>query len=149
MGAALEAARRGLASGQPPVGACLVIDDDIVCATHTEVISHVDPSAHAEIQAIREACRILRRLDLSGARLYVTVEPCAMCTAACAYAGVEEIVFGAPLSAMQSITGREIPAGRLLDRPARPQLTGGLMAEACEGLLRDWAAAVTRSDDGE
>ena len=138
---ALESARRGLAAGEPPVGACLVRDGQVVARTHNAVIAETDVTAHAEVRVIREACRSLRTLDLSGSRLFVTVEPCAMCVAACAYAGIEEVVFGAGIEVLESHTGSEqtAPAG---DGAVR--LSGGLLSEACASLIDQWAARAAR-----
>ena len=90
MAVALEQARLALLAGEAPVGACLV-DGDGVIAARNGVIGGPDPTAHAELNVIREAARQRRCLGFAGARLYVTVEPCAMCLAACHYAGIDEI----------------------------------------------------------
>jgi tRNA(adenine34) deaminase len=139
MATALSAARRALAAGEPPIGACLVLDDAIVAVAHTAVISGLDATAHAEIEVIRAACRGLRRLELTGAALYVTVEPCAMCLAACHYAGIGRVVYGAGLGEFQALTGTEL-AG---DVPPGMVLEGGVEAAACAGLLKDWGQART------
>ena len=108
MRAALEAARRGLLAGEPPVGACLVRDGEIVVTASNGVIGELDATAHAEIRVIREACRQLRSLTLTGCTLYATVEPCPMCLSACHYAGIDAVVFGAALEDMQGVTGGEL-----------------------------------------
>jgi len=142
MRTALEMARRGMAAGGPPVGACLVRDGRLVSRNHNAVVSELDITAHAEIVVIREACRELRSLNLEGCVLYVTVEPCPMCLAACHYAGISAIVFGAPIDAMQAITGHEL----LLESDAlfanqgnRPLIRGGVLADECQLLLDQWA----------
>jgi tRNA(adenine34) deaminase len=133
---ALAVARRGLLAGEPPVGACVVQDGRVIGSAHTAVIAGPDPTAHAEMLALRAACQHSRTLTLSNCELYVTVEPCAMCLAAISYAGIERVYFGVGLDAMQAVTGRElqgvVPDGLLL--------TGGVLAEECGALLRDWAA---------
>jgi tRNA(Arg) A34 adenosine deaminase TadA len=141
---ALKMAERGMAAGGPPVGACLVRAGEVVVAAHNSVIGELDVTAHAEITVIRQACRELRSLSLDGCSLYVTVEPCPMCMAACFYAGIQEIVFGAPISAMQALTASElcVSADELFadkgtaDRA--PQISGGVLKADCLALLANW-----------
>ena len=143
MRVALEMAERGMASGGPPVGACLVFAGAAVAKSHNAVIGDLDVTAHAEIVAIREACRALRRLSLADCSLYVTVQPCPMCLAACYYAGITDIVFGASLDAMQAITHGELcvsPAELFAGRTQQPMITGGVLAEECQALLASWSA---------
>ena len=132
MRAALEAARRALAAGEPPVGACLVHGDEIVVTAANAVIGELDTTAHAEIQVIRRACRELRRLDLAGCTLYVTVEPCRMCRSACYYAGIGQVVFGAPIDAITAVTGRELDAG---SDEELPRLRGGCLEAESRALI--------------
>lgn len=137
---ALAAARRGLLAGEPPVGACVVQDGRVIASAHTAVIAGPDPTAHAEILALRAACQHARTLTLSNCELYVTVEPCAMCLAAIYYAGIERVWFGVGLDAMQAVTGRELRGGV----PEGLVLSGGVLADECGALLRDWAATRRR-----
>lgn len=142
MAAAIDVARRALAAGEPPIGACLVRDGQIVACTHNSIIGSLDITAHAEMQAIRRACREERRLDLSGCRLFVTVEPCPMCLAACHYAHVSEVVFGAKLDDIQQVTGDELIPARSAGADAcgsSVRLRGGLLADECRALLAAWA----------
>ena len=135
MRAALAAAGRGQLAGEPPVGACVVQDGQVIATAHTAVIGGPDATAHAEILALRAACQHLRTPVLTGCQLYATVEPCAMCLAAIHYAGINQVWFGAGLEAMQAATGREL-------RGAVPEgmaLTGGILAEECASLLGEWA----------
>jgi len=132
---ALDAAQRGQLAGEPPVGACVVQDGRVIATAHSGVVAGPDATAHAEILALRAACRHLRTPFLEGCELYVTVEPCAMCLAACHYAGVGRVWFGAGLDAMQAVTGREC-RGNLPDGLA---LVGGVLPEECGDLLRRWA----------
>lgn len=140
MRAALAAAQRGQLAGEPPVGACVVQDGRVVASAHTAVIGGPDATAHAEILALRAACQYLRTPSLAGCELYVTVEPCAMCLAAIHYAGIGSVWFGAGLEAMQAVTGRELRGAV----PDGMTLTGGLLAEDCGALLREWAAGRSR-----
>src|SRR2546426_663745 len=90
MRAALEEARRGLLAGEVPVGAVVVQDGAIVARAHNAPIALSDPTAHGEVLALREAGRKLGNYRLTGATLYVTVEPCAMCCGAVLHARSEE-----------------------------------------------------------
>lgn len=151
MRAALEMARRGLAAGGPPVGACVVHNGEIVSRNHNAIVSELDITAHAEIVVIRDACRALRSLQLEGCVLYVTVEPCPMCLAACHYAGIGSIVCGAPIAAMQAITGSEllVSADALFAAQAgRPLITHGVLAQESQALLDQWLASRRVQQDG-
>ena len=137
---ALAEAALARAAGEVPVGAIVVLAGGVVGRGYNHPIGTSDPTAHAEILAIRAACQYLRTPSLTGCELYVTVEPCAMCLAAIHYAGIERVWFGAGLEAMQAVTGREL-------RGAVPEgmvLTGGLLGDECGGLLREWAAGRNR-----
>lgn len=140
MQAALDAARRALAAGEPPIGACLVHDGEVIATAHTGVAAGPDATAHAEILVIRAACRVLRASRLDDCRLYTTVEPCPMCLAACHYAGIEAVVFGASLAELHRITGRELVAAA----PADVALSGGVLAEQSLALLTEWAGLRSR-----
>ncbi|MAF83148.1 MAG: nucleoside deaminase [Gammaproteobacteria bacterium] len=135
--AALEAARRGMLAGEPPVGACLVADGEIVVTLSNAVIGELDITAHAEMRVIREACRQLRKLDLSGCTLYVTVEPCLMCQTACHYAGVSRIVYGAGIADMNAVTGNELATSPGNFVPLK--LEGGCLAAECRALIVTWS----------
>jgi len=141
MRVALEMAARGMASGGPPVGACLVRDGEVLVKGHNSVIGELDITAHAEIVVIREACRKLRLLDLSDCVLYVTVQPCSMCLSATYYAGIREIIYGASIADMQRVTGSEIsvsPEQLFADTVNRPVLVGETLADECRALLASW-----------
>ncbi len=134
---ALAAARRALLAGEPPVGACILEDGQVIATAHTAVIAGPDSTAHAEILALRAACQHTRTPWLAGCELYVTVEPCAMCLAAIHYAGIDRVWFGVGLDAMQAVTGRELQGAV----PAGMHLSGGVLADDCAALLRDWSAS--------
>ncbi len=149
MRAALQMAERGMAAGGPPVGACLVRDGVIISRAQNAVVADLDITAHAEIVAIRTACREQRTLSLESSTLYVTVEPCAMCMAASFYAGIGHIVFGADIAEMQARTGAELGAGSnagsdtaasdfFANVAGMPGMTGGVLDEECRALLDAW-----------
>lgn len=91
---ALALARQSEAAGEVPVGAVIVLNGSIVGRGHNQPISTCDPTAHAEIMALREAARAVANYRLEGATLYSTVEPCVMCAGALVHARVQRLVFG-------------------------------------------------------
>jgi len=137
---ALELARQGQAEGEVPVGAVVVLDDEIVGEGWNRPIAAADPTAHAEIQALRAAARAVGNYRLAGARLYVTLEPCAMCVGAMFHARVARVVFGA----RDPKTGS---AGSVIDLFAETRLNhhatvlGGVLAEESGALLSAFFAA--------
>jgi guanine deaminase len=144
MRVALDMAERGMASGGPPVGACLVRAGVVVAKSHNSVIGELDVTAHAEIVVIREACWALRSLSLADCSLYVTVQPCPMCLSACHYAGIAKIIYGASIDAMHAITGTELcvaPAEIFAGRAEQPLLTGDVLSAECLDLLTRWGAS--------
>src|SRR5438094_3539261 len=130
MRAALEEARRGLAAGEVPVGAALVQDGAIVGRAHNAPIALNDPTAHGEVLALREAGRKVGNYRLTGAELFVTVEPCPMCCGAALHARLARVVFGArdpKAGAVESLY-------RLFDDPRmnhRIVARGDVLAEEC------------------
>jgi guanine deaminase len=138
MRVALAAARRAALAGGPPIGACLVRDGAVLATAANAVVADLDPTAHAEIMAIRAACRQARTLDLSGCELYTTVEPCPMCRAAGHYARLGRIVFAASLEDLDALTGSELVARPAAGAPG-PVSAGGCLREESLALLREWA----------
>jgi len=141
---AIAQARRSFAAGGPPVGACLVRNGEVIAEAHNGVIADLDITAHAEIALLRVACRDQRALRLTGCELYVTVEPCLMCFSASAYAGIDAIYYGAPIDAMQVVTGAEVAIGNFCDHHATdgaslPDLHSGVLEAECMQLLDQWA----------
>lgn len=137
MEAALEQARLGLAAGEVPVGAVLVVDGRIVARAYNQPIASVDPTAHAEILALREAARAVGNYRLTDASVYVTVEPCLMCVGALVHARVREVVYGAP----EPKTGALVSAVRGLDLPGlnhRFDVTGGVLEAECRELIQQF-----------
>jgi tRNA(adenine34) deaminase len=132
---ALELAQRAGEAGEVPVGAVLVADGAVVGEGHNLAISTCDPTAHAEIQALRTAAQRIGNYRLPGSILYVTLEPCAMCAGALMHARVARVVFGAP----DPKTGA---CGSVLNLFAEPRLNhhtevdGGVLAEECGALMR-------------
>lgn len=135
MAAALAQAQLALEAREVPIGAVLVLDGTIAARGYNQPIGAADPTAHAEIVALREAARAVGNYRLTDAVLYVTVEPCMMCVGALVHARVKEVVFGAP----EPKTGALISAARLLDTPGlnhRFVVTGGVLQEECRALMQ-------------
>jgi tRNA(adenine34) deaminase len=132
-----EAARM---EGEVPVGAVVVVEREIVAQAHNRREGCQDPTAHAELLALREAALALGRWRLTDATLYVTLEPCVMCAGALVLARISRVVYGAP----------DPKAGALgscydLFHPPRlnhaPRVTGGVLAEECGQALKEFFAA--------
>jgi tRNA(adenine34) deaminase len=140
MGLALEQARLAGTAGEVPVGAVVVRDGQVVGAAHNAPLSAGDPTAHAEILALRQAASALGNYRLEDCELYVTLEPCAMCSGAMLHARLRRVVFGAP----DPKTGA---AGSVVNLFAEPRLNhqtrvqGGVLADACGELLADFFKA--------
>lgn len=139
MGVALELAHAAGAAGEVPVGAILVRDNEIIGRGANAPIASHDPSAHAEMLALRDAARRLGNYRLPGTTLYVTLEPCAMCAGAIFHARVSRVVFGAA----DPKTG---VAGSVIDLFAEIRLNhhaaveGLIRSEECGQLLSDFFA---------
>ena len=95
---AMAKARKGILKGQTPFGACIVKDRRVLSCEHNVVWKTTDITAHAEIHAIRQACRKLKSIDLSGAVIYSTCEPCPMCFSACHWARISTVIYGAAIA---------------------------------------------------
>lgn len=144
---AIDAAREGIALGQTPFGACLVKDGAVVCCVHNVVWEHTDITAHAEIHAIREACRILNTVDLSGAALYTTCEPCAMCFSASHWARIATIHYGARIEDAKRAGFNEMVLSSELLRHlggSPVKVRGGLLREECLDLFAAWTSRTDR-----
>ena len=137
MGRALEMARTAEAHGDVPIGCVIVRGDDEIAAAGNERELRQDPTAHAEILALRDASRASGSWRLEGCTLYVTLEPCAMCAGAMVLARLDRVVFGAadPKAGFAGSLGDLVRDPRLNHAP---ELTGGVLAEACGDLLRDF-----------
>ena len=143
MQVALELARQAAEAGEVPVGAVIVRDGEIIGRGSNAPISHHDPTAHAEIQAMREAAATIGNYRLVGCTLYVTLEPCAMCSGAIQHARIARLVYGA----RDPKTGA---CGSVIDLMAEDRLNhhtvveGGVLAEACGAILSNFFAARRR-----
>jgi len=136
---ALSQAHNAWALGEVPVGAVIVKDGQIVATGFNQPIGNHDPTAHAEIMALRAAAAVLGNYRLPGCELYVTLEPCAMCAGAMMHARLARVVYGAA----DPKTGA---CGSVVDLFAEGKLNhhtevvGGVMADACSALLKEFFA---------
>ncbi len=136
---ALDQAHNALLVGEVPVGAVILRDGKVIATGYNRPVTTHDPTAHAEIVALRHAATLLGNYRLPGCELYVTLEPCAMCAMALLHARLARVVFGAA----DPKTGA---AGSVLNLFAEPQLNhhtllhGGVLAESSSALLREFFA---------
>jgi tRNA(adenine34) deaminase len=141
---ALSQAQNAWVLGEVPVGALVVKDGQVIATGFNQPIGTHDPTAHAEIMALRAAAELLGNYRLPGCELYVTLEPCAMCAGAMLHARLARVVFGAP----DPKTGA---AGSVVNLFAQTQfnhqtaLVGGVLAEQCGALLKEFFAERRRS----
>jgi tRNA(adenine34) deaminase len=137
---ALQEARLAALRGEVPVGAVVVIGDAIVARSGNRTITDCDPTAHAEVVALRAAAGEMGNYRLIGATLYVTIEPCAMCAGAMVQARVARLVYGAD----DTKGGAVRSCFSMLYHPQlnhRVEVTSGVLAEQAAGLLKNFFAA--------
>jgi tRNA(adenine34) deaminase len=141
MRVALDAARQALAIDEVPIGACLVSEDGETSETaFNQTISLNDPTAHAEILAIRQYARQVRNYRLTGATIYTTIEPCAMCAGALVNARIRRVVFGA----IDERFGAVRTLYEICDDPRlnhRLEITEGVLADECRELMQEFFKA--------
>ena len=137
MGDALDEARAALAAGEVPVGAAVVLDGRVIARGHNQPIGLKDPTAHAEVLALRAAAQVLGNYRLGGATLYATVEPCVMCCGAAVLARVARVVYGAP----DPKAGAARTLFRLLEEPRlnhQAEVRGDVRGAECAAILREF-----------
>ena len=137
---ALEEARRAAEAGEVPIGAVLVADGKILAQSGNRTIRDCDPTAHAEIVALREGARVIGNYRLTDATLYVTLEPCSMCAGAIVQARVARLVYGAD----DPKGGAVRSCFEILTSPQlnhQVEITSSVLSEDCAGLLQSFFAA--------
>jgi tRNA(adenine34) deaminase len=137
---ALDAARAAEAAGEVPVGAVLVQGDAVIATGANRPIAACDPTAHAEIEALRAGGQSVGSYRLSGTTLYVTLEPCVMCASAIVHARVARVVFGA-WDPKAGAAGSVLDVFSLPAMNHRVDVFGGVLMEDCGRLLSDFFAA--------
>lgn len=137
---ALEQARLGAAQGEVPVGAVLVRDGEVIGSGFNAPISRHDPSAHAEMVAIRAAAEAAQNYRLPGSTLYVTLEPCSMCAGLIVHSRVARVVYGAA----EPRAGVAVSQGRFFEQNFLNhwvRVEGGVLAEECGAVLKEFFKA--------
>ncbi len=138
---AIAKTREGIESGQTPFGACIVKNGKVVSAAHNHVWASTDITAHAEIAAIREACKTLETVDLSDCTIYSTCEPCPMCYSAIHWARIGTIVYGANIADAENGGFNEIPISNEQLKQLgndKVHLIKDLLKEECAALFDEW-----------
>jgi tRNA(adenine34) deaminase len=134
---ALEESKEAFAAGEVPIGAVIVLNGEVIAQAHNLKETWLDPTAHAEMVAIREACKKLNRWRLTGATLYVTLEPCPMCAGAIVQSRIDRLVYGVKdpkAGAVDSLFNM------LQNDALNHQLVvkSGVLAEECSQILKDF-----------
>lgn len=136
---ALDLAERAATCGEVPIGAVIVHEGKIITEAHNLTETKCDPTAHAELLAIRAACEILQTPRLEGCDMYVTLEPCAMCATAISFARIRRLYFGA-----YDAKGGGVENGpRIFSQPTchhAPEIYGGIEESACATMLKKFFA---------
>jgi tRNA(Arg) A34 adenosine deaminase TadA len=138
---AIDRAGEGIATGQAPFGAVIVRGGQLICAAHNRVWTDTDPTAHAEVNAIRQAARLLGTIGLHGCEMYTTCEPCPMCLSAIHWAKLDRVVYGADIADAAAVGFFELimPARHLVAAAGSPlRVEGGLLADESRDLFRRW-----------
>jgi guanine deaminase len=138
---ALKEAEEGIRKGEAPFGACIVKGKDVLSVAHNTVLSKKDPTNHAEVNAIRMACRKLGKRELRGCTVYSTTEPCPMCFSAIHWAKMSKIVFGTRIADVKNIGFSELTvSNRMMKREggSKVSIKADFMRRECLELLQLW-----------
>jgi tRNA(Arg) A34 adenosine deaminase TadA len=142
---AIRKTQEGIAAGQSPFGSVIVNKDGrVIAATHNSVWRTCDPTAHAEMNCIRQATSVLKTIALPGCALFSTTEPCPMCLAASHWAKLERVVFGATIADAAAAGFNELhfDAKQLAETgKSHLRVEGGLLREECKALFAQWKKA--------
>jgi len=146
---AIDEARAGIKAGDRPFGSVVVRDGKVVGRGRNLVASTLDPTAHAEVQAIRNASANLKAARLEGCTLYTSCEPCPMCCGATFYAGIDTLVIGTRLTTINRVTEgmydlREYSVERLIELTGlKLRVVRDVMSAECDAMYRDWPGWTT------
>ncbi len=145
---AIEIAKKGVKRGQTPFGCVIVKDNKVIATGHNEVWKHTDITAHAEIVAIRKACKKLKQIHLTGCELYSTVEPCPMCYSAMHWARIPTIIYGASIKDAKQYGFNEMKISNTMLKKltnSKVKIVKGYMKEDCLKLFKLWKKMSGRS----
>lgn len=144
---AIDKAKEGVRRHQSPFGAVIVRGDVVLACEHNRVWESTDITAHAEVTAIRRACQVVGGIDLGGCEIYSTCEPCPMCFAACHWARLEKITFGASIADARACGFNEMPIPntemKRLGQSA-VQIVPGFLREETIEIFREFLARADR-----
>jgi tRNA(Arg) A34 adenosine deaminase TadA len=141
---AIEKTRAGIAAGQSPFGCAIALGDRVIAVEHNRVLATTDITAHAEVTALREACRNVGDIHLTGAMVATTCEPCPMCMAALHWARVGTVYYGATIADATGGGFNElhIPATEMVRLGgSKVKIVSGTLQAECAGLFAEWQAA--------
>ena len=144
---AIQAAWQGLGKGEMPFGACIVRKEQVLSVSHNSAKANIDTTAHAEVQAIREASRQLRTLELAGCVIYSTCEPCPMCFTACLWAKIGRIVYACRIEDAEKAGIRQIPISSSRMKQlgeSGVQLVGDMLREESLKVFEAWSRGKMR-----
>ena len=142
MQVAIEKARYGVQNGQSPFGACVVKNGEVISSGSNTVWKDGDITAHAEIKAIRKACKKLNSVDLSGCIVYSTCEPCPMCFTACYWARISKIVYGARIKDAKGFGFNEMLVSNEQMKSlgkSKIEIKGDILRDKCIEVFKQWA----------
>lgn len=145
---AIQKAKEGITGGQSPFGAVVVKDSKIVSSAHNTVWRDSDPTAHAEMNAIRQAAKALGTIDLSGTFMYTTCEPCPMCLAAIHWSKIDRVIYGAVIADADAagFTELTIDAKDMVRMGGSPLIVeSGMLQKECAALFSLWKSSGGRS----
>lgn len=137
MNLALKEARKSMQKDEVPVGAVIVKDDKVIARGHNLRESHFDPTAHAEIVAIKKACKKFKSWRLENCKIYVTLEPCSMCAGAILWARIDEVIYGA----QDNKGGALGTCFNLYEQKGLnhyPKVKKGVLSEECSQILKEF-----------
>lgn len=141
MRAAINVTRTGMAHGQSPFGAVIVKGTKIIAKAHNTVWADEDSTAHAEVNAIRQACKNLNTIDLSGCAIYSTTEPCPMCFSAIHWARIGKIVYGASIADARNAGFHELEiSDAQMNKLGRSKIKieKSVLKDECVALFKEW-----------
>jgi len=137
MSLALQEAQKSQEMNEVPVGAIIIMNGEVISKSHNKSISQNDPTSHAEINALRNAANKVGNYRLTGATLYVTLEPCAMCYGAIVHSRIPRLVFGA-YDPKTGVCGSSIKLHEQECFNHTPEIVGGVLEEDCSLILKDF-----------
>ncbi len=144
---AIETAREGMAAGQAPFGAVIVSNSELLVAAHNVVWATTDITAHAEVHAIRLACRKLNDINLKGCTIYSNTEPCPMCFTAIHWAGIDKIVYGAKIADAVAAGFNELTLSNRDMKQlggSRVEIVGGVLSDEAKDLFRQFLTSTNK-----